>query len=99
MAITQQPWILAPKGGPSGLHLGIVNGQGRVVAAMIPNEDDARLFLTAPALLECAMGAEAFMSWLSEQGALPAFRVGDGEDMTMQLLRDIRAAIRAVERE
>jgi hypothetical protein len=96
---TPGPYIIGKPGGPSGPFYSLVNQQGRVVAMQVPNEADAHLLSTAPDLLECCKGADALISYMIEQGICPVLRIGEGEDMTMQLLRDIRAAIRAAKGE
>jgi hypothetical protein len=97
MSTTDAPWHLGRPGGPSGPFWSLVNPAGRVVAMQIPNEGDARLMSVAQEMLECCLGADALISYLLESGTSPTVTVdpphGNGEDLTVKLLHDIRAVI------
>jgi hypothetical protein len=56
MATSTQPWFVGSKGGPSGSFYSIVNGEGRVIAAMVANSGDAYLMAAAPALRDANAG-------------------------------------------
>jgi hypothetical protein len=56
VATSKQPWFLGAKGGPSGQFHSIVNGQGRVIATMVANSDDAALLAAAPVLRDANAG-------------------------------------------
>jgi hypothetical protein len=92
---TPGPYIIGKPGGPSGPFYSLVNAQGRVVAMQVPNRADAYLIAAAPDLLKCCKGADALISYMCEQGICPEVRIGDGEDMTLKLLHDVRAALAA----
>lgn len=48
MSISDGPWIVSEKNPQTQAHV-IVNSQGRVIAAMVPNRDDADLIVQARA--------------------------------------------------
>lgn len=44
---SQGPWMIGEPGGPSGPFYSVINGQGRVIAAMVANRADAELIVAA----------------------------------------------------